>query len=121
VLYADRWYCIEEEIKLNSVDQPAIVNGQPHLINGVQQYWTADGEVRCWIDGRLAYESTGMVMRSLPLVTQPPGYLPGIRELGVAQVWFNWFHGGLTKNSVDRVLFISGLAYGDAYIGPMKI
>ncbi len=119
-LYADRWYCIEEEIKLNSVDKPAMIDGAPHLKDGVQQYWTPDGEVRCWIDGRLAYEATGLVLRSLPVVSAIPGYLPGIRELGVAHLWFNWFHGGLTRNSIDRVVFISALAYGDQYIGPMR-
>ena len=121
VLYANRWYCIEEEVYLNSVDRPASINGAPHLINGVQQFWTPDGAVRFWIDGRLAYERTGMVLRSLPVVEPPTGYLPGIRELGVAHLWFNWFHGGLTRNSIDRVLFVTGLAYGDQYIGPMKI
>lgn len=120
-IYADRWYCIEEEINLNSVDRPAMVNGSPHLVNGVQQFWTPDGEARVWIDGRLAFERTGVVLRSLPLATAPSGQMGGVRELGIAHLWFNWFHGGLTRNSIDRVVFITGLAYGDAYIGPMKI
>ena len=87
----------------------------------VQQYWTPDGEVRVWIDGRLAFERTGVVMRSLPLDQPPPGRMGPVRDLGIAHLWFNWFHGGLTRNSIDRVVFITGLAYGEAYIGPMKI
>jgi hypothetical protein len=74
-----------------------------------------------WIDGRLAYEAKGLVYRSLPAVAQPAGYVPGFRELGIKHLWFNWFHGGLTQNSINRVLFIAGLAYGQAYIGPMRI
>jgi hypothetical protein len=120
-VYADRWYCIEEEINLNSVDKPATISGAPHLVNGVQQYWTPDGEVRVWIDGRLAFERTGLVLRSLPLDKAPAGRMGPVRELGVAHLWFNWFHGGLTRNSIDRVVFVTGLAYGDAYIGPMRI
>ena len=120
-LYADRWYCIEEEVNLNSVNRPATVNGAPHLVNGVQQFWTPDGEVRVWIDGRLAFERTGLVLRSLPLVVPGAGRMGPVRELGVAHLWFNWFHGGLTRNSIDRAIFVTGLAYGDAYIGPMRI
>lgn len=120
-IYADRWYCVEEEVNLNSIDQPATVNGAPHLINGVQQYWTPNGEVRVWIDGRLAFERTGLVLRSLPLVKPQAGRMGPVRELGIAHLWFNWFHGGLTRNSIDRVVFVTGLAYGESYIGPMKI
>jgi hypothetical protein len=120
-IYADRWYCIEEEVNMNSVDKPATVDGVPHLVGGVQQFWTPDGEVRVWIDGRLAFERTGLVLRSLPLVKAPAGQMGPVRELGIAHLWFNWFHGGLTRNSIDRVVFVTGLAYGDSYIGPMRI
>lgn len=112
ILYADRWYCIECEMKLNTVmlEAPGFV---------------PDGEVRIWIDGRLTLERTGMVVRQLP-VYNPASYEPAlilrpIRELGVRSVWFNWFHGGTTKNSRDRVTFITGVAWGRARIGPMNI
>jgi hypothetical protein len=110
-LYAGRWYCIEEETKLNSVNALSAA--------GDGRYWTPDGESRVWIDGRLAYQATGLVYRSLPALAQPATYVPGFRELGIKHLWFNWFHGGLTQNSVDRVLFVSALAWGEARIGPM--
>jgi len=112
VLYAGRWYCIEEEVKLNSVDAVNAADGRK---------WVADGECRVWVDGRLAYESTGLVFRTLPAVAQPAGYVPAIRELGVKHLWFNWFHGGLTQNSIDRVIFVTGLAWGTERIGPMHL
>jgi hypothetical protein len=57
VLHAGRWYCIEHELKLNGVAP-----------------FAADGELRCWIDGRLAFQETGMVFRTLPLYA--PAYNP---------------------------------------------
>jgi hypothetical protein len=113
VMYADRWYCVEEEVYMNSVNvENAATPGQ---------YWTPDGYLRAWIDGRLVYEKTGLVMRSLPIVSPIPGYQPGVRDLGVRELWFNWFHGGLTRNSIDRVVFISGLVCAESRIGPMTL
>lgn len=118
VFYAGRWYCIEEEIKLNSV---ATVNAQDG------RYWQPDGEVRVWVDGRLVYEVTGVVMRTLPADPTAPGLIQikpggsGATQLGIKHLWFNWFHGGTTSNSIDRVAFITGLAWGTSRIGPMKL
>ncbi len=112
VLYPGYWYCIEMEVDLNTVTA-----GAPGYL--------ADGAVRLWLDGRLAYERTGMVMRSLPLYA-PSTYdtslsVRPIRQLGHRDLWFNWFHGGKTQNSIDRVMFMTGLAWGRSYIGPMKL
>ncbi|WP_144289842.1 hypothetical protein [Ideonella sp. A 288] len=122
MLYFDQWYDIEAEILLNSVDRPAVLaDGSPHIKNGVQQYWTPDGAWRVWIDGRLAFERTGLVFRSLPLAN--PGFRPGYcrpcRELGAEGIWMNWFHGGLTQNARPRTLFMAGLVWAEQRIGPM--
>ena len=81
-----------------------------------------DGALRAWVDGRLAFEREGMVMRTLPL--HDPGFNGGrirpCRELGIRSLWFNWFHGGQTQSSLDRSLFVTGLAWGHDYLGPMK-
>lgn len=110
MLYVNRWYCIETELRLNSV-----VVASPGF--------RPDGELRAWVDGRLAYERTGMVFRALPL--HDPGANPArfrpCRELGVRALWFNWFHGGRTPNSVDRTLFVTGLAWARDYLGPMRM
>ena len=123
MLYFDQWYDIECEILLNSVNQPAVLaDGTPHFISGVRQYWTPDGAWRMWIDGRLAYERSGLVFRSLPVAN--PGFRPGYsrpcRELGAEGVWFNWFHGGVTQNARPRTMFLSGLVWSEQRIGPMR-
>lgn len=110
LLYAGHWYCIETELKLNTV-QPDAPGFLP------------DGELRAWLDGRLVYEQTGMVFRSLPLKNPAfnPSKLRACRELGVNSLWLNWFHGGQTVNTVDRTLFYTGLAWARQYIGPMVL
>jgi hypothetical protein len=127
VMYAHHWYCMEVRLKLNRVDQPAsLPDGTPHVVNGVRQYWTPDGELQVWIDGRLAYDVRNKVFRSLPLHQENYAgreniFLPPMGNLGVRDLWFNWFHGGLTKSSRSRVQFITGLAWGNEYIGPMAL
>jgi hypothetical protein len=109
VIYHDKWYCIEMEVDLNTV-----MAGSPGYLR--------DGAVRMWVDGRLAFERSDMVMRSLPIIT--PAYsdtsLRPCRELGHRDLWFNWFHGGKTLNTIDRTVFFTGLVWSRAYIGPMK-
>lgn len=109
VTYGGRWYCIETEIKLNSV-------------NAADDSWQPDGVLRTWIDGRLVYEKTGMVFRTLPRYT--PAYksneLRPIRELGVAWLLWNWFNGGTTQSTVQRTAFTTGLVWAKQRIGPMK-
>lgn len=121
ILYYDRWYSFEAEILLNSVDQPAVLaDGTPHFKNGMRQYWTPDGAWRVWIDGRLAFESTGLVFRSLP--TLNPGFRAGYcrpcRELGAEGIMFNWFHGGVTQNAQPRTMFLSSVVWAEERIGP---
>lgn len=110
MLYAGHWYCVETELKLNSVSPAA-------------PGFRADGELRAWVDGRLAWERTGMVFRTLPLASgaTDPARLPPCRELGIRGLWLNWFHGGRTPNTVPRTLFYTGLAWGTEYIGPMAL
>jgi hypothetical protein len=109
VIYQGKWYCVEMEVDLNTV-----------MVNSPG--WLRDGAVRMWVDGRLAYERTDLVMRSLPLIN--PAYsdtsLRPCRELGHRDLWFNWFHGGKTLNTIDRTLFFTGLVWSRAYVGPMK-
>lgn len=111
MIYADRWYCLETELKLN-----AVMDAAPGFL--------PDGELRTWLDGRLVFERTGMVFRSKPLVaTVPasPSVMPPVRDLGVRSLWLNWYHGGVTQDSVERTMFFTGLAYGSQYIGPMQL
>jgi hypothetical protein len=110
VIYPGRWYCIEMEVDLNTVMAAA-------------PGYLADGAVRIWLDGRLGFERTGMVMRSLPLhaAAHDETKIRPVRELGHRDLWFNWFHGGKTQNSIDRTVFITGLVWARDYIGPMRL
>lgn len=109
MLYAHHWYCVETELKLNSV-----LSESPGFV--------PDGELRAWIDGRLCFERRGMVFRTLPAYAPPanPALFRPVRDLGVRALWFEWYHGGVTQSSVERVQFYTGLAYGTEYIGPMR-
>ncbi len=108
ILYADKWYCIEMEMKLNTITEAA-----PGYLE--------DGLLRTWIDGRLAWESSGMVFRTKPLEFPfNPEYIRPARSLGVRNLQLNWFHGGQTENTVDRTTFYTGLVWGTEYIGPMN-
>jgi len=111
----DRWYCIEHELKLNSVDRPG-PDGR---------LWTPDGELRTWVDGRLVYERTGMVFRALPYVageSQPSqNHLTPMRELGVRELILNEFYGGQSDADCDIASFYALLVVADGsmgYIGP---
>jgi len=110
MLYADRWYCIETELALNTIS-----NNAPGFL--------PDGQLRTWIDGRLCYERKGMVFRSGPLAALAPAdqRLRPCRELGVRGLWLNWFHGGKTLSTFDRTSFYTGLVWSKEYIGPMKM
>lgn len=109
IVYPGFWYCVELEVDLNTVTAEA-----PGYLE--------DGAVRAWLDGRLVFERTGMVMRSLPLLDVPyqSDRLRPCRELGHRGLWFNWFHGGKTVNTLDRTTFVTGLVWARRYIGPMR-
>ena len=108
MLYAGHWYCVETELKLNTV-----MPGAPG--------YRADGALRAWLDGRLVYEQAGLVFRALPLAQAAyrPDRIRPCRELGVRGLWMNFFHGGKTVNTIDRTVFYTGLAWARRYIGPM--
>jgi hypothetical protein len=110
VFYPGEWYCVEMEVDLNTV-----MSASPGYLE--------DGAVRVWIDGRLAFERTNMVMRALPLYSADPApdAIRPVRELGHRDIWFNWFHGGKTQNSIDRTVFFTGLVWSRSNIGPMKM
>jgi hypothetical protein len=112
-LYPGRWYCIEEHIKLNSVNAPSGA--------GDGRNWAADGEVEWYLDGRLAYRETGRVFRSLPANPGNGTRREPFREIGIADIWMNFYHGGVTMNSYARTFFVAGLVVAEQRVGPMKM
>jgi len=110
VIYPGHWYCIETELDLNT-----ILTAAPG--------WQPDGALRTWIDGKLAFERTGMVFRVGPVfkTAAATGRQRPVRELGIRNLWLNWFHGGKTLNTVTQTQWFAGLVWGTQYIGPMKL
>ena len=114
MVYPEHWYCVEIEHKLNTVMEEA-----PGFV--------PDGWYRVWIDGVLVWEMGDMAWRKLPLGTDSGTWwsyksaaIRPFRELGFKEIWFNLFHGGTDPCRKERVMFMTGLAWGDARIGPMK-
>lgn len=113
-IYPGFWYCIETRMKYNSVD---VENP-----NDPGKWYTPDGILEAWINGRLVYRRTGMVFRVLPRWDRPrlASSTRPMRALGHVGLWHNWYHGGKVRNSFPMTMFIAGLAWGKRRIGPMK-
>ncbi|MCS6851669.1 MAG: DNRLRE domain-containing protein [Gemmataceae bacterium] len=81
------WYCIEQQVKLNTPGKK-------------------DGELRGWVDGRLAFEKADLRFRT-------------VDKLKIEQVWMNIYHGGTLKSPYDQHVFIDNVVVARKYIGPM--
>ena len=81
----------------------------------------ANGEVEWYLDGRLAFRETGRVFRSLPANPGNGSRREPFREIGIADIWMNFYHGGVTQNSYARTFFVAGLVVAEQRVGPMKI
>lgn len=92
VLARERWYSLEQFIKMNT----------PGVANGV---------IRGWVDGRLAYEKTNMVFRK-----------PGHRDLHVRVAWLDVYKGGVYGNCRDGEIWLDQMVLStEAPIGPMPV
>ncbi len=108
VVYVNRWVCVEKEVLFNTASAGS---------------YSADGAVRTWIDGRLVYERTGLVLRQLPAYAPAydPSKLRPCRQLTPTGLWWNEFHGGQTEMTAPRDIIRTGLVWARQYIGPMKL
>ena len=88
VLDKNRWYCIEQYVKLNDADK-------------------ANGIIRGWVDGKLAFERTDLVYRFTP-------------ALKIEQVWMNVYHGGQRPTPRDISMYIDNVVVSRQYIGPFE-
>ena len=84
----NRWYSIEQYLKMNTPGQK----------NGI---------LRAWVDGRLAFEKTGIRFRHLD-------------KLKIEQIWMNVYHGGKKPSPRDQHMFIDNVVIARRYIGPMR-
>ncbi len=90
----NRWYCIEQQVKLNS---PGKDGGQG----------ARDGILRAWVDGQLAFEKTDLRFRD-------------VDSLKIEQIWMNVYHGGTAPSPRDQHLYVDNVVVAKSYIGPMK-
>ena len=90
MLARERWYALEQFIKMNTPGR-------------------ADGVIRGWVDGKLAYEKTNMVFR-----------LPGHDNLHVRTAWLDVYKGGTYGNCNDSEIWLDQMVLAtDAPIGPL--
>lgn len=86
LLENNRWYSIEQYVKLNTPGK-------------------ADGVLRGWVDGRLAFEKTDIRFRS-------------VDSLKVESVWINVYLGGTWAAESDHHLYLDEVAISKEPIGP---
>jgi len=94
----ERWYCIEQYVKMNSLKAPF-----DSLGNGVGN---ADGIFRGWIDGVLVFEKKDIVFRKHPAIR-------------VDEIWLDHYHGGTIPAEAEHGFEMANLVVASAYIGPM--
>ncbi|MDF2177298.1 disaggregatase related repeat-containing protein [Aliiglaciecola sp. CAU 1673] len=87
-LQKNRWYAIEQHIKLNTPGEN-------------------DGVFRAWIDGVPAYELTNLKFRN-----------QGKDDIKIDRIWMNIYHGGTTPNDRTVHAFIDNVVVATEYIGP---
>lgn len=85
-LEKERWYCIEYQITLNSPQK-------------------ADGILKGWIDGEIAFNNETMRFRS-------------DSALKIQSIWLNVYMGGKWTDETDNSVFIDDLRISSKYIGP---
>lgn len=90
----NRWYCVEQHVKLNTPGH----GGGPGA---------RDGALRVWVDGRPAFEKTGLRFRD-------------VDTLKIEQIWMNVYHGGTRPSPRDQHLYVDNVVVAKRYIGPMK-
>jgi MYXO-CTERM domain-containing protein len=83
-----RWYSVEEYVRVNSA---------PHV---------ADGVLRAWVNGRLAFDKTDVLLRNS-------------LDLHVGEVWYNIYHGGRLSAPHDMYFWVDNIVVARSYIGPM--
>lgn len=99
LLELGRWYSVEQYVKVNTVGEH-------------------DGIARVWIDGKLAFEKTGLMLRG-PLPWDPR--IQGNMAINVAP-WLIHFYGGKYPPYVrDHTAWFDNIVVAKKYIGPMGV
>lgn len=97
VIGKNRWFCLEQRIKMNSIAAPFDALG-----NGIA---VADGELDTWLDGVLVSQVRGLRWRRH-------------REMGIEGPWLNWYFGGSSVPDMRMHYRMNHLVVARQYIGP---
>ena len=92
-----RWYCIEQHIKMNTVDGKNIKGSSGRN----------DGILRGWIDGRLVIEKTDIRFTDMDYI-----------KIDAAD--FGLYYGGFGNTPYDQHMAIDDIVISKSYIGPKK-
>jgi len=112
--YTDQTYEIEVRTKLNTYNAAGAIGTSPR-----------DGICEIWVDGRLDSTHTLWKWRDgaidYGLTPNGPSLLAPFRELGIAGLCLNNFHGGTLPPDHDLVMFIGDIVAATSYIGPSGV
>ena len=89
LLENNRWYCIEQHVQLNTPGE-------------------ADGILRGWVDGQLAFEKTEIRFRS-------------VDALKIEDIWINFYLGGTWTSEAEHHVYIDEVAISKEPIGPLRL
>lgn len=92
-----RWFCIEQQVKMNSVVGPFDAEGNGHAVR--------DGVLRTWVDGVMCSEITNLRWRRHP-------------QMGIQGPWINWFYGGKQPSEMKMHYRMNHFVVARRYIGP---
>lgn len=95
-----QWYCIEQHLKMNSID----LGSPDRLGNGIAR---PDGLLETWVNGVLIDRATGLKWRCHP-------------HMGIGRAGSVWYVGGngTTSWAAPMHFRVSHLAFARTYIGP---
>ena len=91
-LEQDRWYCIEQHLRLNTVSESGA--------------GAKDGILRGWVDGQPAFERRDVRFRH-------------VADLKIDRVWIDVYYGGDATPPQDMHLYLDHLVIATDYIGPL--
>jgi hypothetical protein len=97
VIVKGRWFCIEQQIRMNSLTGPEDWLGNREAV--------ADGVLRTWLDGVVINERTNLRWRRHP-------------EMGIQGPWVNWYYGGKAPSEMNMHYRMNHLVVARKYIGP---
>jgi hypothetical protein len=96
LLAKGRWYCLEQHVQMNTRDGENVLG-----TSGAN-----DGAVRGWVDGRLAFERTGLRFTDMDYI-------------GIDAADFGLYYGGPGNTPYDQHMAIDNVVVSKTYIGPM--